>query len=202
MTDLFDSHGPRRLEMPGADVTLHPRPDLGASPDDLFRRLRAETDWQQRSIRIQGREIPQPRLVAWHGDGSYTYSGLTLQAAAWSPTLLAIRERVEALTGATFNACLLNLYRDGRDSIGMHSDDEPEFGHEPTIASVSLGAERVFDFSKKDGTSAPVHVPLGHGSLVVMAGATQRNWKHGIAKTRERVGERINLTFRLLKPRR
>lgn len=196
MTDLFDAEGPRRLTMAGADVTYHATPDLGISADDAFTLLRDEIPWEQKSIRIQGREIPQPRLVSWHGDIAYTYSGLRLMPNPWTPTLQRIRDRVEAITGARFNSVLLNRYRGGRDSIGMHADDEPELGLRPIIASVSLGDERIFDMRRKDRTGNTVHIPLKHGSLLVMAGYTQRNWLHGIAKTQDRAGERINLTLR------
>jgi len=201
VTDLFDAAGPRKLRMDGADVTLHPTPDLGAHPDDLFDALKRDIPWEQRSLRIQGREIPQPRLISWHGDVGYSYSGIEMVLNPWTPMLEAIRRNVERITGASFNSVLLNAYRHGRDSISMHADDEPELGPRPTIASISLGCERVFDMRRKDGTGSTVHIPLSHGSLLVMAGDTQRNWKHGIAKTTRPVGERINLTFRQTRAR-
>jgi alkylated DNA repair dioxygenase AlkB len=195
MHDLFPQT--RRLDMPGAEVTLHETPDLGATPDALFELLRDTSAWEQRSIFIHGKgEIPQPRLICWHGDAEYSYSNIRMTVNPWTPVLDEMRRRIEAITGAKFNSVLLNYYRDGRDSIAQHSDNEPELGRHPTIASVSLGAERIFDMTRKDGTCKPVHIPLGHGSLIVMSGDTQRNWKHGIAKTRDRVGGRINLTFR------
>lgn len=191
--ELFNS--PRKLNFDGADVTYHPQPDLGLPADTLFERLLEVTPWEQRSITIQGRQIPQPRLVAWHGSAAYGYSGLKLQPHAWNDTLNTMRKAIEEITGATFNSVLLNLYRNGRDSVGMHADDERELGKTPTIASISLGAERVFDMQPKKG--GPVrHIPLAHGSMIIMAGDTQRNWKHGIAKVREQIGPRINLTFR------
>lgn len=196
MNDLFDAAGPRRLDLRDADVVLHPRPDLGLAPDLLFERLKAEIPWEQRSIRIKGREIPQPRLISWHGDVGYSYSGISMTLNPWTPLLETIRRSVERITGETFNSVLLNAYRHGRDSIGMHADDEPELGPRPTIASVSLGCERVFDMRRKDRTGGTVRIPLTHGSLLVMAGDTQRNWLHGIAKTDHDTGERINLTFR------
>jgi alkylated DNA repair dioxygenase AlkB len=201
MTDLFHDAGPRRLELQGADVVLHPSPDLGIDPTEIFHRLKQETPWEQRSVRIHGREIPQPRLVSWHGDVAYAYSGLKLAPNPWTPILTALRDRVAAITGSDYNSVLLNAYRHGRDSIGMHADDEPELGPRPTIASISLGVERIFDLRRKDKSGRTVHVPLTHGSLLVMAGDTQRNWLHGIAKTSEPTGERINLTFRLTRGR-
>lgn len=201
MTDLFAHEGPRRLHMEGADVTLHESPDLGAHPDHLFEALKRDIPWEQRSLRIQGREVPQPRLISWHGDVGYSYSGIRMVLNPWTPLLETIRRSVEAVTDTRFNSVLLNAYRNGRDSISMHADDEPELGPRPTIASVSLGCERVFDMRRKDGKGPTVHIPLTHGSLLVMAGDTQRNWKHGIAKTRSQAGERINLTFRLTQAR-
>ena len=196
MSDLFETNEPTRLQMEGADVTFHRRPDLGMEPRQLLRILRRDIPWEQRSIRIQGREIPQPRLVSWHGEAAYAYSGLKLTLNPWTPTLLALRDRVQEITGASYNSVLLNLYRNGRDSIGFHADDEPELGSQPTIASISLGASRTFALKRKDRTGRRINVELEHGSLLVMAGDTQKNWLHGIDKTGERKGERINLTFR------
>jgi alkylated DNA repair dioxygenase AlkB len=201
MADLFQQDtSRRRLTMDGADVVYHPAPDLGDSPDALFAALRAEIPWEQRAIRIQGREIAQPRLTAWLGTVRYRYSGIDHAPRPLTPVLEAIRQRLELITGATYNSVLCNLYRTGRDSIGMHADDERELGLRPTIASVSLGSTRTFDFRRKDKTGRPVHVPLEHGSLIVMSGDTQRNWLHGISKVSDAVGERINLTFRLTHP--
>jgi len=193
--DLFNTQS-TKLPLNGADVEYHPTPFLGAHPDALFHTLLDETPWEQRSIRIHGRDIPQPRLVSWHGDIGYTYSGLNLSPQPMSPTLTLIKEHIESLTGAQFNTVLLNLYRSGRDSIGMHADNEPELGPNPTIASVSLGAERDFSFEHKTDKSQRHRITLGHGSVLVMAGATQRNWKHGIGKVPGASGRRINLTFR------
>ena len=188
---------PVRLPMPDADVTYHEKPDLGIDADALMRILRSETPWMQNHLRFGEKVVPEPRLVSWHGADAYTYSGLTLAPNPWTPTLLALRDRLQDLTGARFNSVLLNLYRSGRDSIGMNADDEPELGRDPVIASVSLGDERRFRFERKDRSLRGVGIDLAHGSLVVMRGATQRNWKHGIDKIRSD-RERINLTFRML----
>lgn len=202
MHSLFDE--PRRIPLDGGDVVLHPRPDLPRNADEILALLLDEIPWEQRSVRIQGREIPQPRLVSWHGDASYRYSGLTLAPKPWTPLLDELRACVARITGAKYDSVLLNRYRSGRDSIGMHADDEPELGRNPTIASLSFGAERIFDMRCKDRTGRTVHIPLTHGSLLVMSGETQRNWLHGIAKTQNRPadGERINLTFRLTRSTR
>ena len=146
-----------------------------------------------------GRKMPQPRLTAWYGDPrrSYTYSGLRLEPTAWTPLLLDVKWRVEDAVGAAFNSVLLNYYRDQRDSIGFHSDDEPELGHRPVIASVSLGEERTFVLKHKTARHVPpIRLRLASGSLLLMRGETQHRWRHGILKATRPCGPRINLTFR------
>jgi alkylated DNA repair dioxygenase AlkB len=170
--------------------------------DRLLLELRQGIEWRQEQILIFGRRTLVPRLVAWHGDplASYTYSGTRHEPSAWTAALLEIRARIEALTGTAFNSVLLNLYRDGRDSMGWHSDDEPELGRDPQIASVSLGARRRFRLQHRRRKSEVLSVDLGHGSLLLMAGETQHHWRHCLPKTAARVGERINLTFRRISP--
>ena len=148
-----------------------------------------------------GLTIPQPRLIAWHGDpeASYSYSGLTVQPTPWTTLLTSLKAKVEEVVpGFPFNSVLLNLYRNGKDSIAWHSDDEPELGENPTMASVSLGAVR--KFSLKHKVTKEVHdINLASGSLLVMAGRTQTYWMHQVPKTKRPVGERINLTFRCIR---
>ena len=146
-----------------------------------------------------GRRLPQPRLAAWYGDAeaSYAYSGIELHPLPWTPLLLDIKTRIEETVGSNFNSALLNYYRDHRDSVGFHSDDEPELGAEPVIASLSLGEARTLVFRHRlDRSRKSIRIELGDGSLLLMRGATQRNWKHGIAKERRPCGARVNLTFR------
>src|SRR5262249_50206572 len=126
-------------------------------------------------------------------------SGVTHHAVEWTPTLSAIRRRVEEASGAAFNSLLLNLYRDGRDSIGFHTDAEPELGPNPVVASVSFGAVRHFILRHKTSREK-LTFPLAHGSLLVMGGTCQHFWLHGVPKTEQEVGERINLTFRQIIP--
>lgn len=161
--------------------------------DSLFAFLRREIPWQQEI----GRGRPFPRLTAWYADAGlvYRYSGVTHRGTGWLPELEKIKRRVEAAAGTPFNSLLLNRYRDGRDSIGLHADDEPELGPNPVVASVSLGAVRQFDLKHKK-TREKKNYRLAHGSLLVMAGTCQRHWLHGVPKTAVPVGERINLTFR------
>lgn len=190
---------PTRLNLPGAEILLHPTFLSPAEADELFAHLLTEIPWQQREVFVWGRWRRQPRLVSWHGDPgtAYSYSGITLEPAPWTPTLQGLRERVEGATGTPFNSVLLNLYRDHNDGMGWHSDDEPELGRSPTIASVSLGEERDFLLQpRRDAGLRRQQVRLAHGSLLIMAGETQHNWRHAIAKQRRPLGQRINLTFR------
>jgi alkylated DNA repair dioxygenase AlkB len=139
----------------------------------------------------------QPRLTASYGDEgvTYRYSGTVNVALPWTPTLLEIKRKIEAVQGQ-YNYCLLNRYRSGADSMGMHADDEPEMG--PVIGSLSLGATRTFRI-RHNKTRETRTFQVVHGALIVMAGTMQRFWKHDVPKTTEQVGERINLTFREIK---
>jgi alkylated DNA repair dioxygenase AlkB len=151
-----------------------------------------------------GKEVPQPRLTAWYGDpaAQYTYSGLTWEPRPWTPTLLDLRRRLEAATDARFNSVLLNYYRDGRDSMGWHADNEPELGAAPAIASLSLGASRRFRLRPYRGglTHPSFSLDLPTGSLLLMRGPTQQHWQHELPKTARPVGPRLNLTFRWIVP--
>jgi len=165
---------------------------------DLFDSLRAGIHWQQEEIVIFGQRRRVPRLVAWHGDAgaSYRYSGTDHDPEPWTPALARVRARVHELSGTEFNAVLLNLYRDGRDGMGWHADDEPELGRNPVIASVSLGVPRRFCLRHRRRKDLKLDLELPQGSLLVMAGPLQHHWAHALPKTRRPVGERINLTFR------
>jgi alkylated DNA repair dioxygenase AlkB len=120
----------------------------------------------------------------------------------WTPELQRIRQRVEELTAHRYNSVLLNLYRDGRDGMGWHADDEPELGREPVIASVSLGATRRFKLRHRRSRIAASALDLAHGDLLLMAGQTQHEYAHAVPKTARPVGERVNLTFRWIRPDR
>ncbi|WP_046244443.1 alpha-ketoglutarate-dependent dioxygenase AlkB family protein [Hymenobacter terrenus] len=196
------------LPLPQADLLFEPTFLPAAEADALLAHLTAEVAWEQRSIRLFGQQVPQPRLTAWYGDTAarYTYSGLTWEPRPWTPTLLALRQRVEAATGTPFNSVLLNRYRDGRDSMGWHSDDEPELGPAPAIASLSLGATRRFRLRpyraqfRAGLAEAPFGLDLPNGSLLLMRGPTQQYWQHALPKTTRPVGPRLNLTFRWVMP--
>ena len=165
--------------------------------DVLFVRLRRDTPWKQEV----GRGRPFPRLTAWYADPGliYRYSGVTHHSAEWTPALREVKRRIEEASGAAFNSLLLNLYRDGKDSIGFHTDAEPELGPNPVVASVSFGAVRDFVLKHKSAREK-LTFRLAHGSLLVMGGTCQHYWLHGVPKTEREVGERINLTFRKILP--
>jgi alkylated DNA repair dioxygenase AlkB len=184
----------------GGVVRYEPRWLGEAEADELLQQLRTCVAWQQGAITMFGREVLEPRLSAWVGEADYTYSGRTVRASPWPTPLAGLRRRVEEAVGARFNAALLNLYRGGDDSMGLHSDDEPELGANPIIASVSLGVERRFVLvpKKKAARALGLEVALAHGSLLVMAGPCQHHYRHGVPKMPGRPGERINLTFRMV----
>lgn len=153
--------------------------------------------WEARTLRMFGREIPQPRLIAWFADPGceYSYSGISMNNNSWTPELLELKAVCEQFAGTTFNSTLANLYRNGNDKMSWHSDDEPELGIEPCIASLSLGATRRFKFRHRE-TKEVVDCSLPSGSLVVMSGLSQKMWQHEVPRESKVTEPRINLTFR------
>jgi alkylated DNA repair dioxygenase AlkB len=195
----FETAGMEKLPMVDADITLYQQIALDQPYDELLHELIDHITWRQEEVTIYGKTHLQPRLSAWYGDKQldYSYSGITLQPQPWSQTLVDLKTRIESLVGQGFNSVLLNYYRDHRDSMGMHSDDEAELGKQPMIASLSLGEERTLVFRhryRKDLNT--VKLPLPSGSLLLMKGTTQSYWKHGINKQKKPCGPRLNLTFR------
>lgn len=170
--------------------------------DTFLKELTESVPWSQDSIKIFGRTIPQPRLTCWMGDGgaSYKYSGLLLEPKIWSPVVSTIKARVEQALAVSFNSALLNYYRDGQDSMGWHRDNEKELGLEPTIASVTFGAARVFAFRTYKTKDRLMKIKLQHGSLLIMSGSLQEFWEHMVPKTgkamAQHIGARVNITFR------
>ncbi len=197
--DLFASTESLQLDLPDAEVTYLSQFDLGEPAEQLFKHLLNTVDWREEHITLFGKRYLQPRQFAWHGEAnaSYQYSGLQLNPEPWTPTLNNIRHQLEQHCQCDFNSVLLNHYRGQRDSMGMHADDEPELGPQPVIASLSLGEQRNLVFKHRYKKQLkPVKVPLESGSLLVMRGNTQANWKHGLNKQSTACGARINLTFR------
>lgn len=186
-----------RLDLPDGDGVLYQHAFAPGDSTRLYAVLEQETPWRQPIVTLYGRQIASPRLSAWYGDprAVYTYSGLRQEPVPWTSTLQRVREHVETLAGTRFNSALLNWYRDGRDSMGWHSDDEPELGRNPVIASVSFGATRRFLLQHRK-QRLRVELRLEDGDVLVLSGATQHYWRHHVPKTRAPVGGRINLTFR------
>lgn len=187
-----------RIVLPDARLTLYRRVWTDGAATQLFTRLLEETDWEQHELRLFGRRVKAPRLSAWYGDrgAAYAYSGVRLSPREWTAPLLAVKSTVEKLCDHTFNSVLLNFYRHGDDSMGWHSDDEPELGRDPVIASVSLGAQRALRLRHKTQRALTHRLLLPDASVLLMQGATQDCWQHSLPKTRSRCGQRINLTFR------
>lgn len=162
----------------------------------LFELLKSYNGWQQRSIHLFGKMVVQPRLIAFVGGAGvcYQYSGDQLEAEPWPQAVEELKNRLCERLGQPFNCALMNYYRDGRDSMGWHSDNEPELGTEPVIASISLGSPRKFKLKHKKSTEKHDLI-LAPGSLLLMAGDCQQFWQHALPKTTH-AGPRINLTFR------
>ncbi|WP_020210362.1 alpha-ketoglutarate-dependent dioxygenase AlkB family protein [Gilvimarinus chinensis] len=201
-SDLFSSAGPRDvISRDGKAVYYREWLPVDAASAYLHT-LHDSLAWEQSVISMYGKPVRIPRLNAWYGDTAsrYQYSGAHFTPLPWTPALSEIKERLEADTGYRYNSVLANLYRDGNDGVAWHSDDEPELGPEPAIASVSLGQTRRFTLKHKADRET-VALDLAHGDLLLMSGPLQRNWLHQLAKSKMSLGARINLTFRWVNPK-
>ncbi|MGB5203547.1 alpha-ketoglutarate-dependent dioxygenase AlkB family protein [Eudoraea sp.] len=189
-----------KLHLPDSDITYFSNFLDYENASTYFELLKSSVPWRQDEIRVYGKLYHQPRLTALYGNNnrSYSYSGIVMNPLPFNETLLDIRKKISKLTPVEFSSCLLNLYRDGKDSNGWHSDDEEELGKNPVIASVSLGQERYFHLRHRKLKDLKHKILLEHGSLLLMSGQTQHNWHHQIPKTTRPIGERINLTFRVI----
>lgn len=164
--------------------------------DAALSALLAELPWERQISKVYGKDLPVPRMEVWVADRAYTYSHRQYQPTLWTPTLLTLKAKVEAGACDEFNSVLVNRYENEKDSVGWHADNEPEMSHEHSIASLSLGAARIFEMRKDKGL---IHrIELEHGSLLVMRPGMQREWKHQVPKAKERCGVRVNLTFRCM----
>lgn len=209
---LFDiSPAGEQIQLEDASLLYFPNFYPKTRADELFHVLQEQVPWRQDHIQIAGLARLQPRLSAWFGDSGaeYTYSGLHLVPLPWHPCIRDIKQEIEQVIASSvvadmpstsFNSVLLNNYRDQYDSMGWHSDDEPELGPQPVIASLSLGGTREFALKHKYRKGRHFKIPLAHGSLLVMFGNTQSHWQHAIAKETMHCDARINLTFRRIYP--
>ncbi|MDX5516393.1 MULTISPECIES: alpha-ketoglutarate-dependent dioxygenase AlkB family protein [Stenotrophomonas] len=186
------------LHLREAEVSWHRHWLPRDAADTLQRTLREDVPWEVHRIRMFGRQVDSPRLSCWMGDPAarYRYSGTEFVPQPWHPALLPLRDQLAAFCGHAFNSVLLNRYRDGDDGMGWHSDNEPELGPAPVIASLSLGAGRRFLLRRRDDHAKKAEVLLDHGDLLVMGGQTQRHYQHSLPKSARPLAERLNLTFR------
>lgn len=200
MNSLFQLE-PIILYLPDAEIIYYPHFFDKKEADAIFTQLANEIPWQQDDIQVFGKIYPQPRLTALFGNEGkpYSYSNIKMQPHPWNLLLQKLKSQVESVTDTNFTTVLLNYYRDGKDSNGWHADNEKELGTNPIIASVSFGAERVFQLKHNSIKDQKKSILLEHGSLLIMKGATQHFWKHQIPKTSKPIGPRINLTFRIIK---
>lgn len=195
----------RKLIAEGGILTFDPDFISKNESENIFHYLKDNITWEQKHYtdRRTGQQYPQPRLTAWFADDpsmAYSYSGVTQIVQEWNSVLFDLKNRIEKITEARYNSVLLNYYRDGNDSVGLHSDNEKELGKNPNIASISLGAPRTFTLEQyrtldKSPATGYEEYELTAGSLLVMSGTTQHFWKHSIPKT-SKSGPRINLTYR------
>ena len=200
MDSLFQSE-PIVLHLQDAEIIYFAHFFDKKEADAIFRQLAKDIPWQQDDIQVFGKIHPQPRLTALFGNEGkpYSYSNIKMQPYPWTLLLQKIKSYVESVSDTNFTTVLLNQYRDGKDSNGWHADNEKELGTNPVIASISLGAERAFHLQHNCDKNRKHKMILQHGSLLIMKGATQHNWKHQISKTAKPINPRINLTFRWIK---
>ncbi|WP_338731122.1 alpha-ketoglutarate-dependent dioxygenase AlkB family protein [Mangrovimonas cancribranchiae] len=197
--DLF-SNEKNTFSLPDAKLIYYPNFLNRAKANIYFKTLLKETLWQQDDITVFGKTYKQPRLTALYAENNkpYSYSNISMHPKKFTKTLLNLKLEVEDICNHNFSSVLLNLYRNGNDSNGWHADNEKELGKHPTIASLSLGTERVFKFKHRTLKNENHKLLLQHGSLLIMKGAMQEFWVHQIPKTKQQVGKRINLTFRYI----
>ena len=189
------------LDLPQAEIEWYPNFLNSEQSKPRFERLLHEIPWQQDEIKVYGKNHLQPRLTALFGNEGkpYSYSNIVMQPHPWNSLLTYIKEEIETVCSTSFTTVLLNLYRDGQDSNGWHADNEKELGRNPVIASLSMGASRVFHLKHNNQPELRQRIVLENGSLLLMKGETQHFWKHQIPKTAQEIGPRINLTFRMIK---
>lgn len=203
---LFDdeTYEPANLLPKDGEVFYHPGFIPKPYPDVILKDLinLCQEDWRQDKIHIQGKDILIPRLQAWYGDDgkTFTYSGIHLTPKPWISLLSSLNEKVSKKCGIVFTSVLVNLYRNGQDSVAWHQDDEPGLGKNPVIASLSFGAQRSFQLRHLEDRTLTRNLKLESGSLLIMRGETQHKWQHCVPKDEKEENPRINLTFRVIKP--
>lgn len=199
--DLFTPMGEPYMDLLPRDGVAHYYGPImeRKEADRYFQALFGSIAWDHDVVQLFGKRIVTKRKVAWYGDRpfGYTYSNHTRTALPWTEELLALKTSIETLSGERFNSCLLNRYHHGGEGMGWHSDAERELKRDGAIASLSLGAQRIFSFKHKKGGER-IKLALEHGSLLIMKGPTQRHWLHSLPPTKGVDSPRINLTFRTI----
>ena len=201
MLELFSQEeNPFIPNLPDGELHYYPAFLSLSEADKLYQHFYNKTDWQADKITVFGKTYDQPRLTALYAKNltPYTYSNITMHPSPMSKNLLDLIQKISEVNEHDFNAVLLNLYRDGKDSNGWHADNEAELGQNPVIASISLGEERYFHLKHRTLKEQRLKIKLKHGSLLIMGGAMQHHWLHQIPKTKKNISPRINLTFRSL----
>ena len=195
---LFESS--INLNLKGAEIIYYPNFFNMNVANNYFKRLLNNIEWQQDTITLFGKTHLQPRLTAFYANNknTYKYSNIVMNPHRFKKDLLNIKKTIESELNTEFTSCLANLYRDGNDGMGWHADNEKELGKNPIIASISFGAERNFHLKHKTNKNLKTKLVLQHGSLLLMQGETQSNWLHQLPKTKKTIGNRINLTFRII----
>jgi alkylated DNA repair dioxygenase AlkB len=188
------------IKIDNGEYLFYPNFFSKSESDFYLQKIKEKIDWKQESMNMYGKQVNFPRLTAWYGDNDkpYSFSGITLKPNTWNTELNEIKQKIEPISNVTFNSVLLNQYRSGNDSISWHTDAEKELGLNPIIASVNFGATRKFQL-RHIYTKEKLEIELSHGSLLIMQGELQHYWQHQVPKTNKFVGERINLTFRVIK---
>jgi len=196
MSSLFSEQP--RISLPDCDIQYFPNFWTTEEATYYYKKFLNTIPWRQDNIRVFGKTYPQPRLTALYGNNqkTYSYANITMDPYPFTPDLLAIKQKITSICTTEFTSCLLNLYRDGKDSNGWHADNEPELGKNPVIASVTFGQERFFHLKHRHIKTARHTILLEHGSLLIMQGTTQEYWLHQIPKSTKAMNPRINLTFR------
>ncbi len=189
----------QKLDMPNAEVIFYPRLFQTPASTQLLTDLLNQIEWKQEPIKIFGKSVLQPRLTAYYGTQVYTYSGVKMEPLPWNEPLLQIKAKIEPLVDTEFNGVLLNLYRDGQDYMGWHSDDEKDLAKGAVIGSLSWGDSSRLIFRRRDNHQIRAELNLSDGDFLTMGGDTQKFWQHHVPKTAKSTQPRINLTFRVIK---
>jgi alkylated DNA repair dioxygenase AlkB len=197
MPNINANHG-KKIQLPNAELIFYPRLFQPPESTEILTDLLNQIEWKHEPIKIFGKSVLQPRLTAYYRTKAYTYSGLKMEPLPWNKPLLQIKEKIEPLVDIAFNGVLLNLYRDGQDYIGWHSDDETDLAG-AVIGSLSLGETRRFIFRRRDDHQNKIELSLSDGDFLIMGGETQKFWQHHVPKSAKSTHPRINLTFRVIK---